>query len=91
MSVSDEIRRIQNAKANIKTSIENKGVTVPDDAKLDAFPALIDDIQAGGSGETHANPDFYELRTKNGTNFDYLFKGYNCLYIDVSILDKSKV
>lgn len=96
MSVSDEIRRIQNAKANIKTSIENKGVTVPDDAKLDAFPALIDDIQSGGSSETHVNPDFYELRTNGGTNFDYLFYnvsqygqyGYD---IDVSNWDTSKV
>ena len=91
MSISDQITRLQNAKANIKTSIENKGVTVPDDAKLDAFPALIDDIQAGGSGETHVNPDFYELRTQNGTNFDYLFKGYNGPYIDVSKWDTSKV
>ena len=92
MSVSDEIRRIQNAKANIKTSIENKGVTVPDDAKLDAFPALIDSIEAGGgSGETHTNPDFYELRTNGGTNFDYLFYYYNGSNIDASSWDTSKV
>ena len=89
MSISDQITRLQNAKASIKTSIENKGVTVPDDAKLDAFPALIDDIQAGGSGETHTNPDFYELRTQNGTNFDSLFRGYNGPVIDVSKWDTS--
>ena len=96
MSISDQISRLQNAKASIKTSIENKGVTVPDNAKLDAFPALIDDIQAGGSGETHVNPDFYELKTQNGTNFDYLFYNVNrygtYLYsIDVSNWDTSKV
>lgn len=91
MSVSDEIRRIQNAKANIKTSIENKGVTVPDDAKLDAFPALIDDIQAGGSGETHVNPDFYEIRTKNGTTFRNLFANDTNYSLDLSGWDTSRV
>ena len=30
MSVASEIARLQNAKASIKTSIENKGVTVGD-------------------------------------------------------------
>lgn len=91
MSISDQITRLQNAKASIKTSIENKGVTVPDDVKLDAFPALIDDIQAGGSGETHVNPDFYELKTNYGTNFDSLFRDYNGPVIDVSKWDTSKV
>lgn len=92
MSVVDQITRLSNAKAAIKTSIENKGVTVGDDVKLDAYPALIDSIEAGGgSGETHINPDFYELRTKNGTNYDQLFRDYNGPDIDVSQWDTSKV
>ena len=92
MSIADQITRLSNAKAAIKTSIENKGVTVGDDIKLDGYPALIDSIEAGGgSGETHVNPDFYELKTQNGTNFDYLFRGYNGQDIDVSQWDTSKV
>lgn len=92
MSIADQITRLQNAKANIKTSIENKGVSVGDDVKLDGYPALIDSISvSGGSGETYINPEFYELRTKNGTNFDYLFKGYSGPDIDVSKWDTSKV
>lgn len=92
MSISDQITRLQNAKASIKTSIENKGVTVPDDAKLDAFPALIDDIQAGGSGEIHINPDFYEFRTNNGTDYSYLFYGFGFgKSIDFSNWDMSAV
>ena len=92
MSIADQITRLSNAKAAIKTSIENKGVTVGDDVKLDAYPALIDSIEAGGgSGETHINPDFYELRTQNGTNFDNLFRDYNGPDIDVSQWDTSKV
>ena len=93
MSIADQITRLSNAKAAIKTSIENKGVTVGDDIKLDAYPALIDSISvgSGGSGETHINPDFYEARTSNGTNYDQLFRGYNGPDIDVSQWDTSKV
>lgn len=92
MSIADQITRLSNAKAAIKTSIENKGVTVGNDVKLDAYPALIDSIETGGgSGETHVNPDFYELRTQNGTNFDNLFRGYSGPDINVSQWDTSKV
>ena len=61
MTVSDQIRRIKNAKAAIKEAIQNKGVTVSDTAKLDEYPALIDSITVGegGDSETHENPDFY--------------------------------
>lgn len=47
MSIATEITRLQNAKASIKTSIENKGVTVPSATKLDGYSALIDSIQTG--------------------------------------------
>ena len=91
MSIADQITRLQNAKASIKTSIENKGVSVGDDVKLDGYPALIDSIEVGGSGETYINPEFYEVRTQNGTNFDNLFRGYSGPDIDVSKWDTSKV
>lgn len=48
MSVASEITRLQTAKANLKTSIENKGVTVPSSATLDAFATLVDQISGGG-------------------------------------------
>ena len=48
MSISTDLARLQSAKAAIKTAIQGKGVTVPDGAKLDAFAALIDSIEAGG-------------------------------------------
>ena len=47
MSIATEITRLQNAKASIKASIENKGVTVPSATKLDGYPALIDSISTG--------------------------------------------
>lgn len=50
MSIASEITRLQNAKTALKTSIENKGVTVSASALLDAYPAYVDSIQTGGGG-----------------------------------------
>lgn len=48
MSIATEIARLQNAKASIKSSIENKGVTVSPSATLDDYSTLIDAISSGG-------------------------------------------
>lgn len=48
MSIASEISRIQTAKADIKSAIESKGVTVPSDAKIDAYAPLIQAIEGGG-------------------------------------------
>lgn len=50
MSVASEISRLQQAKADIKTAIEGKGVTVPSNATLDEYADLVDSIS--GSGDT---------------------------------------
>ena len=49
MSIATEISRLQTAKANIKTAIENKGVTVPSNALLDTYNTYIAQISGGGS------------------------------------------
>lgn len=66
MSIADQIRRIKNAKAAIKQSIENKGVTIGDDVKLDKYAEYIDNIEvgSGGSDSEYAWPDFYEFKTR---------------------------
>lgn len=51
MSIASEITRLQQAKADIKSAIEGKGVTVPSDATLDAYDGYIDDIPSGGGGD----------------------------------------
>lgn len=68
MSVASEITRLQNAKASIKTAIENKGVTVGD-IKLDAYSAKIDEISTG------AEPTGTLEITQNGT-YDVKQKAY---------------
>lgn len=44
MSIANDLLRLQGAKADIKTAIEGKGVTVPSSAKLDDYADLIDGI-----------------------------------------------
>ena len=62
MSIASEIERLQGAKAEIKTSIENKGVTVSSDAKLDDYSDYIDSIASGGTDTSDATlSNSYEL------------------------------
>lgn len=44
MAISDELNRIIQAKATIKTALENKGLTIGDSSKLDEYPAEINKI-----------------------------------------------
>lgn len=45
MSVQTEIDRLQAAKAELKSAIEEKGVTVPDAATLDGYGVLVGQIE----------------------------------------------
>lgn len=49
MAISTEIARLQQAKADIKTAIEAKGVSVPSSAKLDAYDGYIAAIPQGSA------------------------------------------
>ncbi len=61
MSIASEIERLQGAKANIKTAIESKGVTVGD-GKINTYADLISQISVGGgSGD-------YEQGFEDGKN-----------------------
>ena len=92
MSIADEIVRLELAKQNIRTTIINKGVAVPEDAKLDQYANFINNITGGGSAEgideTLYNI-FFNKVTNNGTNFDRLFSGYTGVTLDVGALDVS--
>ena len=45
--ITDELNRIKEAKASLKVSIENKGVTVDSAATLDEYSGYVDLIQTG--------------------------------------------
>lgn len=92
MSIADQINRLNNAKAAIKQSIENKGVTVDDSALLDEYPALIDSIEVGSGEGGSDSESVWNLFTDNGTRGQYLF--YNCsslTELDLSHLDISNM
>lgn len=62
MSIATEITRLQTAKSNLKTSIENKGVTVPASTLISGYSSLVDQIITGGT------PNIQSLNiTANGT------------------------
>lgn len=44
MSVGNQIDRINQAKLDLRTAIQNQGVTVPDDAKIDTYSTYVDGI-----------------------------------------------
>jgi len=52
MSIASEISRLQSAKADLKTAIEGKGVTVPSATTLDGYANLVDSISGGGGSVT---------------------------------------
>ncbi len=60
MSIATEISRLQTAKADIKTAIEAKGVTVPSNATLDTYDTYIGQISGGGG------TNYLELYAKKG-------------------------
>lgn len=68
MSIASEISRLQTAKADLKTAIENKGVTVDSSATLDDYAALVESISGGGG-----DPDVEGINldlTGMGTSYD---------------------
>lgn len=60
-TIAQELARIQNAKASLKTSIENKGVQVPANTLIDGYPALVDQIPQGGGGNPFDDSEFTYL------------------------------
>lgn len=47
MSIASEVERLESAKSDLKSALESKGVAVPEGAKLDAFPALVQQLGNG--------------------------------------------
>lgn len=73
MSVATELTRIQTAKADIKASIEAKGVTVPSNALIDEYADYVDEISGGGGGQAEEDliglieRDLKSINIPNGT------------------------
>ena len=72
MSIASEITRLQQAKSDLATSIENKGVTVPAATTLDGYAALVDQIQQGGG----TLPYDAEIQYIESTGTQWINTGY---------------
>ena len=88
MSVANQIRRIKNAKAAIKEAIQNKGVAVSDDVKLDEYPIFIEKISTGGGDNNeYMLPDFFEQKLKSERGAQYLFINMAVYEADTELID----
>ena len=67
MSIASEVTRLQNAKANLKTAIEAKGVDVADTDTIDTYASKVEAIQAGGGSYYDTFWDNYQ---QNGERTD---------------------
>ena len=63
MSIATELTRIQTAKANLKTQIEAKGVSVPSTATIDTYATYVQQIPQGGGGGT----DYFKITNRTAT------------------------
>lgn len=79
MSIADEISRLQGAKADLKTAIEGKGVTVPSTTKLDGYAALVDEIETeSGPYDDWVRPiSWPDLDSIDYTDFDGYYLTYD--------------
>lgn len=82
MNITSEIERLQTAKASIKTSIENKGVTVGD-GTIDTYASKIDEISTSSAVLTT------KTITANGTYnaTDDNADGYSQVTVETSGVD----
>jgi hypothetical protein len=71
VSIASEITRLQTAKADLKTAIEGKGVTVAASATLDDYADLVDAIETGGGGDSRLPAGYTEIESVifNGTQY----------------------
>ena len=77
MSITTDMERLAVAKADLKSAIESKGVSVPGTTKLDGYAALVEQISGGGGTTDPELPSGY-------TRKDWIH-GNGDVYIDTGI------
>lgn len=88
MSIVTDITRIMNAKADIKTAIEEKGVEVGD-GLIDTYAEKIAEI-TGGGGDSYYDT-FWDAFQVNGTRTDYSYAFRNIAFSDEMFKPKYKI
>lgn len=83
MSIATEIQRILTAKADLKTSIESKEVTIEENATIGTYASKVDDVynkgyekgKAEGSGDSYYDTFWDSYLPSEDINGDYIFAG----------------
>ena len=87
MTITDKLNQILEIKNEMKTSLENKGSDINNNTLFSEYSQKILDLPTADTIKVPFMPQmFFELRTSNFTNFEYLFKDYKGEFIDVSYL-----
>ena len=77
MDIATEITRLQNAKADIKTAIESKGVTVGD-GRIDTYADKIAEISGGGGSDEYRTALWNGIQQKGGRkDYQHAFRGWS--------------
>lgn len=82
MSVQSEIKRIEQAKADIISAIEAKGVDVPSNASIDDLAALVSEISQSGMPQ---KTTVYYYPSSGSENYSFNVQGYDSSISDVDI------
>lgn len=69
MSIQTEINRLQNAKANLKSVLQENGVTVPSSATLDEYPNLFSTEFQSGSTYLYKATFFVDAWVQSGEGY----------------------
>ena len=79
MSTATEIQRIQQAKSDLRTAIQAKGVTVPAATLIDGYAALVSQIPTGATARSRLVTGTFTARSTTGVQtiaLDYTGSGY---------------
>lgn len=77
MSINSEIERISTAKTNIKNSIISKGISVPEDTKIDSYYLFINQIQSYNNYQFNFDSSTWEENLSTTSNFNKYKKTFN--------------
>lgn len=77
MAISDEITRLQQAKADLKTAIEGKGVTVPSSTKLDGYADLVENISGGSIEDLITKENLVKIEALNTSDLEIVLNQNN--------------
>ena len=88
MSIANEIERIMDAKAKLRSAIESKGITVSDDVILDDYPELFEKCPSAIRG-TFTPEEDTKIFTLNNLSFSPQCWALGCVELHNTAIPKS--